>query len=127
MLRVLLIGLGGFVGSILRYWMSGIAHQVAPRTAFPIGTLVVNVAGCLALGILSELAEAKGFLAADMRAFAILGLLGGFTTFSAFANESVSALRDGAYTVAAINVLVSILACLMAVLAGRSVAHYVWR
>ncbi len=126
MVRVLLIGLGGFVGSILRYWMSGMAHAIAPRTAFPVGTLVVNVAGCLVLGMLSQLAEARGFLTPDARALIVVGLLGGFTTFSTFANETVEAFRDGAYAVAGVNVVASVTACLLAVLVGRSVAYTIW-
>jgi CrcB protein len=89
--------------------------------------LVVNVLGCVAIGLLSELVEARGFLTPETRALLVVGLLGGFTTFSAFANETVSAVRDGAYAVAVTNVMVSIAACLFAVWAGRSIAHYVWR
>jgi fluoride exporter len=125
--RVILVGVGGFVGSVLRYWMSGLAHSAAPTTAFPIGTLAVNVVGCLAIGVISELAEARGFLTPDMRALLVVGLLGGFTTFSAFANESVNAVRDGAHAIALANVLLSVGVCLIAVWAGRSLAHSIWR
>jgi CrcB protein len=127
MVRVLLIGIGGFVGSILRYWISGLAQDVAAQGAFPIGTLMVNVVGCLAIGVLSELAEARGFLTSDTRAFLIVGLLGGFTTFSTFANETVGTLRDGAYPLALANVAASVGLCLAAVWAGRSLAYYIWR
>lgn len=127
MKRVLLIGVGGFVGSIVRYWLSGLAQATAPRSAFPVGTLTVNVVGCLAIGVLVELVEARGFLSPDARGLLIVGLLGGFTTFSAFANETVNSLRDGAYTLAFANVMVSVGACLIAVWAGRSVANYIWR
>jgi CrcB protein len=126
-MRVLLVGLGGFVGSILRYWLSGVAQELTPRSSFPIGTFVVNVFGCLTIGVLAELAETRGFLTADVRALLIVGVLGGFTTFSAFANESVSAWRDGSVTTAALNVVLSVAACLFAVWAGRVLANYVWR
>jgi CrcB protein len=125
--RVLLVGIGGFVGSVLRYWLSGVAQAAAPGSSFPVGTLVVNVVGCVAIGVLSELAEARGFLTPERRALLVVGLLGGFTTFSAFANESVNALRDGARTIALANVLLSVGACLAAVWAGRSLAHLIWR
>jgi CrcB protein len=125
--RILLIGAGGFAGSILRYWISGLGQQAAPRTAFPLGTLVVNVAGCLAIGLLSELAESRGFLSPDARALLLVGFLGGFTTFSAFANETISAFRDGAAAMALANIVVSVSACLVAVWAGRSLAHAIWR
>jgi fluoride exporter len=125
--RVILVGVGGFVGSVLRYWLSGLAQSAAPMTAFPIGTLAVNILGCLAIGVISELADARGFLTPDMRALFIVGLLGGFTTFSAFANESVNALRDGAHAIALANVVLSVGVCLIAVWAGRSLAHFIWR
>ena len=126
-MRVLLVGLGGFVGSVLRYWLSGLAQDAAPRSTFPFGTLVVNVLGCIAIGVLAELAEARGFLTPERRALLMVGLLGGFTTFSAFANETVSALRDGAHAIAAMNVALSVGGCLAAVWAGRSLAHAIWR
>jgi CrcB protein len=125
--RVILVGVGGFVGSILRYWVSGLAQDAVPKTAFPVGTLVVNVAGCFAIGAISELAEARGFLTPDMRALLVVGFLGGFTTFSAFANESVNAMRDGAHAVALANVVATVGICLIAVWAGRSLAHSIWR
>lgn len=126
-MRVILVGVGGFVGSILRYWVSGLAQDAVPKTAFPVGTLVVNVAGCFAIGAISELAEARGFLTPDMRALLVVGFLGGFTTFSAFANESVNAMRDGAHAVALANVVATVGICLIAVWAGRSLAHSIWR
>jgi CrcB protein len=124
--RVLLIGLGGFAGSVLRYWLSGLAQGLAPASIFPIGTLCVNVLGCFAIGALSELAEARGLLGPEARALLIVGLLGGFTTFSAFANETLNALRDGAGALAAGNVLLSVAACLAAAWGGRAVAALVW-
>jgi fluoride exporter len=124
---MILVGVGGFVGSVLRYWMSGLAQSAVPTTVFPIGTLMVNVVGCLAIGVISELAEARGFLTPDMRALLVVGLLGGFTTFSAFANESVNAIRDGAHAVALANVVLNVGVCLIAVWAGRSLAHSIWR
>jgi fluoride exporter len=63
--RVLLVGIGGFVGSILRYWMSGLVQAAAPGSSFPVGTLAVNVVGCLLIGALSELADARGYLGPD--------------------------------------------------------------
>ena len=126
-MRILLIGLGGFVGSILRYGLSGVAQNVAPGSVFPVGTLVVNVLGCAVLGALSELSEARGFLSPETRLFVIVGLLGGFTTFSAFANETLNALRDGALALASLNVVLNVVACLAAVWGGRMVATLLWR
>ena len=126
-MRLFFIGLGGFVGSVLRYWISGLVQDAAPRNVFPIGTLAVNIVGCLTIGLLSELIDTRGFLSPDTRALVIIGLLGGFTTFSAFANETMNSLRDGALTIAFANILVSVASCLLAVWAGRALAHLFWR
>jgi len=127
MTRAFLVGIGGFVGAILRYWLSGVAQAAAPRASFPVGTLVVNVLGCLAIGVVAQLAESRGFLSSDTRALVIVGVLGGFTTFSAFATETVSAMRDGATAVAAANIVLSVTLCLAAVWAGRTLAVVIWR
>jgi CrcB protein len=119
-MRFLLIGLGGFVGSVLRYWVTIAAQGVPPRTAFPLGTLVVNVVGCFAIGALAAAAEARGTLSPEVRAFVGVGVLGGFTTFSAFANETVAAARSGAAVMAAVNVVASVGLGLAAVWAGRA-------
>ncbi len=127
MIRPLLVGFGGFVGSVLRYWVSGVVQAVASDASFPLGTLAVNVLGCLTIGVLSELAESRGFLSADTRALLVVGFLGGFTTFSAFANETINALRDGGVATAALNVSLSLALCLGAVWAGRVAVDIVWR
>lgn len=127
MVRALLVGTGGFLGSVLRYWLSGLVQNAVPGSSFPLGTLFVNVSGCLLIGVLTELAESRGFLNPDTRALLFVGVLGGFTTFSAFANETVGALRDGAHGPAALNVLLTVAACLAAVWAGRALATLIWR
>jgi fluoride exporter len=124
--RLLLIGLGGGVGSILRYVLGGLVQSGAGTTTFPVGTLVVNLLGCFAIGVLAELSEARGFLDADMRAMILVGFIGGFTTFSTFANETVSAVRDNALITASGNVLLSVGLGLLAVWVGRALAHTVW-
>ena len=86
--KFFLVGVGGFVGSILRYWFSGLVQQWMQNAAFPFGTLAVNVIGCLIIGFLSQLADARGVFTAETRALVFVGVLGGFTTFSSFANES---------------------------------------
>jgi CrcB protein len=117
--RVLLIGLGGGLGAILRYALAT-AVQSAAGGVFPIGTLLVNVLGCFGIGVLSGMAESRALGSPEARALLVVGLLGGFTTFSAFANETVTAARDGAPWIAAANVLASVALCLAAVWVGRS-------
>jgi CrcB protein len=127
MMRLLLIGIGGFVGAIARYLLSGAVQAVATESAFPYGTLTVNVLGCLGVGVLAELSEMRGVPGSDARAFLVVGLLGGFTTFSAFASETVHAMRDGVFAAAAANVLANVALCVLAVWAGRVLAQLIWR
>lgn len=125
-MKVLLVGVGGFVGSIARYWLSGFVQDRTTGT-FPFGTLAVNVLGCFIIGTLSQLADARAFLSAETRACVVIGLLGGFTTFSAFGNETINLLRDRDWLLAGWNVLAHVLLAIGAVWIGRSVAHSVWR
>ena len=104
MIKLLLIGTGGFIGSIFRYLISGSVQAVSHSITFPYGTLAVNVIGCFLIGFLSELAETRSLFSPDTRAFLIVGILGGFTTFSAFGNETMNLLRDGEGALAMMNV-----------------------
>ena len=88
------VGAGGFIGAGLRFLVSGWVYQLVPNAGFPWGTLVVNVLGCLVLGLLGGLAEFRGVLSATSRLFLFMGVLGGFTTFSTLAFETV-VLADG--------------------------------
>lgn len=126
MIQVLFVGIGGFLGSIARYLLSG-AVQSATAGTFPYGTLSVNVFGCLVLGILSELADSRAFLSSDARALLIIGCLGGFTTFSAFGNETMNLVRDSDWIRAAANVAAHLVLAIGAVWAGRAAAHLIWR
>src|SRR2546425_4749180 len=99
-----LVGVGGFIGSVLRYGLSGLVHEWTGRDDFPVGTLAVNVLGCLVIGLLAELAEARGAFTPETRAFVIIGILGGFTTFSSFGHETMNLWRDGEGFLASINV-----------------------
>ena len=94
-MTTLLVGIGGALGSILRYWAGGLVQAAGGAAGgFPVGTLLVNVVGCLAIGGLAQLAEERQYPGAEARAFLMVGLLGGFTTFSAFANETMTAWRS---------------------------------
>ena len=119
-MRFLLVGLGGCVGSMLRYWASTMVQRLTSASDFPAGTLTVNVIGCFAIGVLMELAERRALLTSDAHALLVIGLLGGFTTFSAFANDTLNAFRAGAPVLAAANVAGSVVLCLSAVWLGRA-------
>lgn len=125
--NVLLVGAGGFIGSILRYWMSGYIQQLAKNTIFPFGTLVVNFLGCLVIGFLSQLAEDHGIFTAETRSLVFIGILGGFTTFSTFGNETMNLLRDAQNLLAFGNLAGHFVLGLSAVWLGRSIAYLIWR
>lgn len=118
MSQLLAVGLGGFVGAVARYLVSGFVHRLLPLTHLPWGTLVVNAAGCLAIGALGALAEVRGLFAGTTRLLLFIGVLGGFTTFSSFAYETLALARDGETLPAAANVAQHLALCLGAVVAG---------
>jgi len=122
-----LIGTGGFIGSILRYLLSGYVQQLSNSIQFPFGTLAVNIVGCAMIGFLAELADHRGVISGEARAFLMVGLLGGFTTFSAFGNETMNLLRDGELWLAGGNVIGHAVLGLIAVWAGYSTAYLLWR
>ncbi len=94
MRNIILVGLGGFVGSVLRYLVSGWVQRLSGTTLFPYGTLGVNVLGCLLIGLLGGWADNVAPFSPPVRLFLLLGLLGGFTTYSTFSYESMALLRD---------------------------------
>jgi len=124
--KLLLVGIGGFVGSVLRYVLSGAVQEWTQRDDFPVGTLAVNVLGCLCIGIVSQLSETRGAFTAETRTLLMVGLLGGFTTFSAFGNETLNLWRDGQNLLALVNVLAQLVLGLGAVWLGRTIAHLCW-
>jgi len=123
MLRLLLVGLGGFIGSVGRYVIGSGVQRLFSTSDFPYGTLLVNVAGCALIGVIGALADARGMINNDARAFLIVGVLGGFTTFSAFAYETLVLMRAGATVKAGANVLLHVIVCMVAVAAGYALAR----
>lgn len=118
MLKLLVVGAGGFVGAIARYALSGVAQRYASG-GFPLGTLVVNVLGCLFIGALIGLVEDRSNLNATARMFVVIGLLGSFTTFSTLGHETVELLESGAFRHALWSVAANIVLGLGAVVLGR--------
>lgn len=119
MLKLLLVGCGGFAGSVLRYLVSGWVHQLVDRPGFPWGTLAVNVLGCFAIGLASGLAESRQILSAETRLFLLIGVLGGFTTFSTFGYETTSLLAESQRAAALANVVSQVVFGIAAVYAGQ--------
>ena len=121
-MQVLLVGAGGFIGSVLRYTVSGLVHRAIPFSGFPYGTLVVNLVGCLAIGLLTGLAESRQVIGPELRIFLFLGLLGGFTTFSTFAYEGVQLIHHGEFAKVLASVMIHILVGFLAVWFGYAIA-----
>jgi CrcB protein len=125
--KIFLAGIGGFLGSILRYSISGFVQDVSRSIHFPYGTLAVNLIGCFAIGLLSHLAETRGFFTAETRTLVFVGVLGGFTTFSAFGNETINLWREGESGLALINIGAHLVLCLGAVWLSRALAYQIWK
>ena len=105
MLKLMLIGLGGAIGAIARYILSGIDYKLSGGV-FPVSTIVVNLIGSLVIGFLWGLFEAV-VVSSNVRMFIFVGILGGFTTFSTFALENFNLIRDGEHGIAAGNIILS--------------------
>ena len=119
----MIVGAGGFVGSALRFALGGALQRTIPMGGFPIGILVVNVLGCTAIGVFSGLAESRDFVTAELRLFIVVGLLGGFTTYSTFANDGVAMLRDQAFGEALASVALHVLVGFAAVWFGHRLTN----
>jgi CrcB protein len=124
LLQMAIVGLGGFFGSALRFAVSGLAHRMLPSTAFPVGTLTVNVLGCLAIGLLAGLAEVRQMLGPEARLFLLFGVLGGFTTFSTFAYETFVLAQGSDHLRAAGNLVAQVVLGLAAAWVGYELARH---
>ena len=127
MSKLILVGIGGFVGSILRYVLSGYVQHWTKSAGIPYGTLVVNLTGCLIIGFCSQLVDARGFFSTEARVLIFIGILGGFTTFSTFGNETMNLLREREFFVAFANMTAHLVFGLGAVWLGRTLAYLIWR
>ena len=120
-LSVILVGLGGLIGSVLRYLIAVLYSRHSPSTAIPYGTLTVNIVGCLVIGIVYGLSERFHLLTPNWRLFLATGICGGFTTFSSFAYENVTMLQQSNYIGFAVYSISSFVLCLLAAFAGISI------
>jgi CrcB protein len=119
-IQTLLVGLGGGLGAIARDKLGAlILHQVS-YGKFPLGTFAVNVSGCFVAGVLSGLIERQEWFSPEARIFLMTGVLGGFTTFSAFGVETVYLLRRGEWPTALLYVSLSLICGLLGVWFGMS-------
>jgi CrcB protein len=121
--QLLIVGAGGFIGSAMRFVVSSSVQRLVAPSLMPYGTLAVNVLGCLAIGILGGLAESRFALEPAQRLFLMAGILGGFTTFSAFALESLALFDDGAFMKAVFNVVAQLILGFGAAIAGYAMTR----
>ena len=121
MRALLLVGLGGALGSMARYAIAVLMLQGA-STRFPFGTLAVNVVGCFAAGLLAGLSERHGWFTTDTRLLVFVGLLGGFTTFSAFGLDALALMRRGETGWGFAYVVASVVLGLVAAFVGMRIA-----
>ncbi len=122
MWRALLVGIGGFVGAVARYWTAGAVHAVT-GAAFPFGTLTVNVLGSFLIGLVMVTALERGLIGPDLRLFLTVGILGGFTTMSAFSFETFALVQERSLALAVYNILGSLVLCLLSVWCGATVGR----
>ncbi len=119
MTRLLIVGVGGFVGAVARYGISGWVHRIS-GTAFPYGTLTVNAVGCLLIGVLMHLVEDRGMVSPNARMLVGVGFLGALTTFSTFGYETLALVQERAFRFAVLNVAANMVIGLTAVWIGRT-------
>lgn len=128
MIAYVMVGIGGAIGSIGRYWASGVIANLSGG-AFPFGTMFVNVTGAIVIGFFAALTGPDGrlFVGTSARQFVMTGICGGYTTFSTFSLETMNLWRDGEWLSAGINAILSLVLCLIAVWAGSVAAEAISR
>lgn len=119
MIKYLMVGMGGFAGSILRFWLgSYIGGRMGSR--FPYGTFAINITGSFLIGFVLSVLAAKTHLNPNWRYAIPIGFIGGYTTFSAFEYETLRALQEGQFLAGVLNVTLSVVLGLIAVWMGAT-------
>lgn len=111
-LNYIVVGAGAAVGGMARYWLSQFIHKYFV-TAFPYGTMTINIVGSFALGFFMYYLSARKMISSEMQLFLTVGFCGGFTTFSTFSLETVNLLRDSEFLLGGINIVGSVVLCLL--------------
>lgn len=124
---VIYVAIGGALGSVSRYLLGAWAQTASKSIDFPYGTLTVNLIGCFVIGFLSHLAETRGAFTPETRALVFIGVLGGFTTFSSFGNDTFNLLHEGERVNALANVGANVILGLFLVWLGRAAAYWIWK
>lgn len=124
-LNLFVVGVGGFLGAVGRYLVTGWVHRFVPLSLFPLGTLVANLLGCLLLGFVAGLADERQAFSPRTRLLAVVGFLGSFTTFSTFSLESLALLEAGKVLRFGANAAGQVVLGLLAVAVGMAMARAV--
>ncbi len=119
----LLVFIGAGLGGLMRFLASTAVQKACNGWVFPLGTFVVNISGCLAIGFLAQLAESKNLLQPEYRAFFLIGILGGYTTFSSFGYETLQLIRSGEFVYATANAVLQVVLGLFFVWLGTILAR----
>jgi CrcB protein len=122
MLNLVMVGLGGTIGTLLRYGLNHFIYSLFNSPLFPYGTLIINILGCFVIGLFAGLADSRLLIASELRGFVQIGILGGFTTFSAFGYETFTLIQGGQFMLSLINVLLQVGVGLAAVWIGYYLA-----
>lgn len=122
--NILLVGTGGFIGSVGRYFISRLNLSL-DYYSIPVGTLTVNVAGSLIIGFLAGIAGKTDLLSLELRLFLMVGFVGGFTTFSTFTNENMVLMQNGQFLSALIYTFISLFLGFLAVYLGYSFSNLI--
>lgn len=123
MSKILLVMIGGAIGTVCRYGLSSFVYSAVKQPTFPYANLIINVSGSFLIGLLAEIFEARLLVSPEVRVMLLTGVLGGYTTFSSFSFETFSLIRDGEITLAALNISASVLLGLAGVWAGIRLAQ----
>lgn len=121
----LIAGAGGFIGTVLRFLLNTWVYRVFAYPIFPYGTFLVNMIGCLLIGLLGGLADSRNIFSPEYRIFIFIGILGGFTTFSSFGYDTFGLVRSGHFSLASLNVILQVFLGLSAVWLGFNVSRLI--
>lgn len=122
LIKLVVIGSGGFIGAISRYVLGNFAQSFFPNSVYPIGTTIVNIVGCFLIGLAMSLFEAKGWVNQELRLFLFVGILGGFTTFSTFLHDSLFLYQQNEMTSAFLNIGLQVVLGLVFIWIGYALA-----
>jgi fluoride exporter len=126
MLMYLWVAIGSAIGGVARFWLSGIVASTKLGGTFPLGTLVINITGSFLVGFFNTITSADGrfFAPASVRTFFMVGICGGYTTFSAFSLQTLNLVNEDEWLQAGVNIFLSVFLCLVGVWLGYLLANY---